>query len=136
LVKIKSMNKFKLSATSKQRLSGVDIRAIDIVELALTISPIDFGIAEFGGLRTISDQQELFKKGLSKCDGIKNVSKHQSGLAFDIFAYKDNKASWDKYDLTLCATAILQTASQLGYKLEWGGLWHSWQDLPHFQLSD
>lgn len=127
---------FKLGTRSRERLSGVDSRLIEVVELALTISPIDFGIPEYGGLRTVEDQQKLFNAvpPLSKCDGITNPSYHQTGRAFDIFAYVDGKASWDELHLTTCAAAIMQAANTLGVPLEWGGLWTGFKDTPHFQL--
>ena len=130
------MKKFKLSGTSKSRLNSVNPKILEIIDLALSISRMDFGIPEHGGLRTTEEQNILYYKGLSKCDGKENISKHQSGEAFDIFAYKNGKASWDKNDLTLCAAAILQAASILGYGLEWGGNWKTWQDYPHFQLKE
>ncbi len=35
--------------------------------------------------RSTEEQARLFAAGLSKCDGVKIVSKHQSGLAADIY---------------------------------------------------
>jgi peptidoglycan L-alanyl-D-glutamate endopeptidase CwlK len=130
-----STNMFKLSKSSTERLHGTDPRIMEIVQLALTISPVDFGIPEHGGFRSASTQNELFTKGVSKCDGVKDLSKHQSGLAFDIYAYADGKANWNTTDLTRVAAAILQAASVLKYPLEWGGHWKSWKDMPHFQLQ-
>ena len=128
---------FKLGKRSRDRLVGVDPRLVEVVELALTISPIDFGIPEYGGYRTVKDQQKLFNAvpPLSKCDGVKNPSYHQTGRAFDIFAYVDGKASWDESHLTTCAAAIMQAASILGVSLEWGGFWTGFKDMPHFQLT-
>ncbi len=132
------MMTFKLSARSQERLNGVDNRIFSIVELALTISPIDFGIPEHGGFRTAAEQRNLFKssRSITKCDGIEIKSEHQSGLAFDIYAYVDGKASWDRTHLTQVAAALLQAAALLGYPLTWGGNWKSWQDMPHFQLEE
>lgn len=127
---------FKLSRKSQLRLVGVDPRIIKIIELALTISVVDFGIPQYGGLRDTGTQLQLFRKKLSKCDGINNKSCHQSGLAFDVYAYVDGKASWDSYHLTQVAAAILQAASMLSYSLEWGGLFKNFLDMPHFQLKD
>lgn len=127
---------FKLSARSQERLKGVDKRIFAIIDLALTFTHVDFGIPKHGGLRTAADQRNLFKAGSTKCDGIEIKSEHQSGLAFDIYAYVDGKASWDRYHLTQVAAAILQSAAMLGYPLTWGGNWKSWQDMPHFQLEE
>ncbi len=126
---------FKLSKRSTKRLQGTDPRISEIVQLALTITRVDFGIPEYGGMRSMTAQNLMFTKGLSKCDGVELLSKHQSGTAFDVFAYVDGKASWDSNDMTRVAAAILQAASILRYPLEWGGHWKLWQDMPHFQLK-
>ena len=128
------MNKF--SKTSLARRSGVDGRLVEISDLAIKICPIDFGIPGDGGIRTPERQQELFNEGLSKCDGFKNKSFHQTGLALDVYAYVDGAASWDTEHLAVVAVAMMQAANELGYKLEWGGLWTGFQDMPHFQLTE
>ena len=127
---------FQLGTNSMKNMEGIDDRLIDIAELAITLSPIDFGIPSSGGFRSTQDQAELYTSGKSKCDGTTNKSYHQTGKALDVFAYVDGKASWDALYLTTIATAMLQSASQLGIELQWGGLWRSWQDLPHFQIKD
>jgi len=127
---------FKLGKNSINNLVGVDGRLIDIADLAITISPIDFGIPSTGGLRTTDQQAKLFADGVSKTDGVNNKSYHQSGKAVDLYAYVDGKASWDKLHLSVCAAAMLQASAQLGYELKWGGLWKSWQDYPHFEIKD
>lgn len=127
---------FKLGTRSKERLQGVDPRLIEIIKLALTISAIDFSIPKYGGYRDAATQRQLFQKKVSKCDGIELKSKHQSGLAFDMCAYVDGQASWDRYHLTQAAAAILQAAGMLGYELHWGGLFKSWKDFPHFELKE
>lgn len=128
---------FVLGTRSRSRLQGVDKRLIDVIELALTISLIDFGIPADGGVRTTERQHELFKDGKSKLDGFNRKSKHQTGKAFDVFAYVDGKASWDHLHLTHVATAILAAASRLGVPLRWGGHFrpNGW-DMPHFELVD
>lgn len=127
---------FKLSTASKIRLDGVNHRLVAVINLALTISLIDFGIPADGGLRTAERQNELFEAGASKLDGCNKKSRHQSGNAFDVFAYVDGKASWDEYHLTHIATAILSAASQLGVPLKWGGHWRNFKDMPHFELAE
>lgn len=125
---------FKLSERSKQRRKGVDSRLIEISDLAIQITVIDFGHPADAGLRTAERQKELFDQKSSKCDGYENLSYHQSGKALDFYAYVDGKASWEKEHLAMVACAFLQAASILGYRLEWGGLW-PW-DMPHVQLWD
>ena len=65
---------YKLSEASKERLEGVDSRLLEIIDLALTISKIDFGIPRDGGIRTPEQQNKLFNDGLSKCDGYEKKS--------------------------------------------------------------
>lgn len=126
---------FKLGKNSRKNLYGVDADLFQVVELALTISKVDFGIPQYGGVRTAEEQQTLYKAGKSTLDGFLKESNHQSGRAFDVFAYVDGKASWDKYHLHQVATAVLAAASQLGVKLAWGGHWSSFSDLPHFEKA-
>lgn len=126
---------FRLGQNSLNNRAGVDPRLIEITDLAIQLSNIDFGIPSTGGLRTIEDQIALFTAGKSKCDGRTNKSYHQTGLAIDLYAYVDGKASWDHLHLTHIATSMLQASAVLGHKLKWGGLWDSWQDMPHFELE-
>lgn len=115
-------------------MAGVDPRLIEICNLALGISKVDFGIPSTGGLRTPEQQFELYKQGKSKCDGYERESYHQTGKALDFYAY-DKGASWDEMKLAMVATAFLQAASQLGYPLVWGGNFKSFKDFPHVELG-
>jgi peptidoglycan LD-endopeptidase CwlK len=125
---------FSLSEKSRNNMRGVDQRLIKIAEMAITITAVDFGIPADGGIRTADRQFELFQDGKSKCDGFNKKSEHQTGLALDFYAFVDGKASWEKEHLAMVAAAFLQSASMLGYKLNWGGLWKGFVDMPHVQL--
>lgn len=126
---------FTLSHNSKKNREGVDPRLIEISDLAITITQIDFGIPSDGGVRTAVRQRQLFDEGKSKADGYDRLSKHQSAKALDFYAYVDGKASWDTEHLAMVATAFLQAASQLGFQIKWGGLWSGFKDMPHIQLN-
>ena len=115
---------------------GVNYKLQEIAYLAIEITTVDFGVPSDGGFRTESQQKRLFDANLSQLNGVDKRSKHQDGDALDFFAYVDHKASWKPEHLALVACAMLQAASQLGYKIEWGGLWKSFQDMPHIQLSE
>ena len=130
------MSGFKLSRRSKERRDGVDPRLIEICDLALSISIIDFGIPAYGGVRTDEEQFALFQAGKSMCDGTDKRSNHQDATALDFYAYVDGRASWDEGHLALVAAAFLQAAAMLGYKLQWGGLWSGFRDMPHVQLLE
>lgn len=125
---------FKLSTNSKRNREGIDARLIEISDLAIQITVIDFGHPSDAGLRTSIRQNELFLDGKSKADGYNKLSYHQSGKALDFYAFVNGQASWQECHLAMVAAAHLQAASILGYKLKWGGLWKNFKDYPHVQL--
>lgn len=131
---------YQFSQKSLQRLNGVDVQLQELMKRAIAISPIDFGIPQFGGLRTAEDQKDLYEKGLSKCDGYRIKSRHQSGKAVDVYAFVNGKASWDKVHLAVIAGVILGEAKRMQIDMVWGGTFGSkmfkgW-DMPHFELKD
>lgn len=127
---------FYLSQRSIKNRSTVDPRLIEISDLAITLTRVDFGHGEHSGKRTEEEQHALYIADASKCDGYCNRSFHQSGLALDFYAYVDGAASWEEEHLAQVAAAFLQAANMLGYKLEWGGLWKTRLDMPHVQLAN
>ncbi len=138
---------FKLSPRSKRHREGIDPRLIEIDDLAIKLTLVDFGHGSVAGKRTAPVQNGLFKKGKSKADGYNKLSKHQLGKALDFYAYVNNSTSWEHEHLTMVACAYFQAASILGYKIKWGGLWKSknpvikngvpygW-DCPHIELVE
>ena len=145
---------YKLSKRSKERLNGVHPLIVTIIEKAISAPdcPDDFGIPQYGGLRSVEDQQELYAKGrtdfsthtkpVTYTDGIKKRSNHQAqddgfGYAFDVYIYdhKTKRASWNVQRLEKLAKHLIKIASLNGLKLEWGGHWKSFKDYPHFQLK-
>ena len=126
---------FSLSQRSIQNLSGINMDLRRIVDRAIQITKIDFGIPETGGWRDSEMQNWLFKSGKSMCDGYEKLSNHQKGEAVDFFAYVDGKASWEPEHLAQVACAFLQAANELGIKLKWGGLFNSFIDMPHVELA-
>jgi peptidoglycan L-alanyl-D-glutamate endopeptidase CwlK len=135
------MKPYKLSKTSRERLNGIKPILIEIIEEAIKTSPIDFGIPQDGGLRTAHRQNAMYAQGrtdltrpkITNADGHKKLSRHQSGEAFDIYAFVDGKASWDITHLTTIARHLQAVAKSKGVELEWGGDWKM-RDLPHLQL--
>lgn len=79
--------------------------------------------------RGVETQKALFEAGKSKCDGIKKMSKHQSGLAMDIYFIdkRTGDLSWNR-----------------NRYLFWHDVWHKeyggrkmikW-DMPHFEYKE
>lgn len=147
-----------LSKRSVNRLVGIEKFQIDVLTTGIVDSPWDFGIPQYGGLRTSNDQKELYaigrtvevgRKPVTWKDGVIKKSKHQMrengvGWAFDIYIYDHdkNRASWNEDKLTEVAVHLLKVSQKLaeeneeykGFVLEWGGNFKKWKDLPHFQL--
>ena len=136
------MYNYYLSNNSKSKLDTTHHDLQMVIYEAITNSPIDFGVSS--GLRTADEQNVLYNKGLSKCDGFIKKSNHQDGLAVDIYAYVGGKASYDIKHLCVIAGHIIGTAKRLGVEVRCGGDWDGdWdfddQDLidwPHFELVD
>jgi peptidoglycan L-alanyl-D-glutamate endopeptidase CwlK len=126
---------FKFSPRSLRHMEGVNDKLIQIANLALELSPIDFGIPDTGGVRSAPIQNALYLNQKSKADGYKKRSKHQDGEALDFFAYVDGNASWEECHLTTVACAFLQAANTLGFRIEWGGYFSTIHDGCHIQLA-
>ena len=140
------MGDFALSAASKRNREGIDPRLIEISDLAIKLTLVDFGHGPDSGLRQPERQHALYLEGKSRADGYDKKSRHQFGKALDFFAFVDGAASWEPEHLTMVATAFLQAASVLGYRVNWGGLWpqkqppatgiHYGWDMPHIELLE
>jgi peptidoglycan L-alanyl-D-glutamate endopeptidase CwlK len=118
----------KLSKTSIKRLQGVHPDLVKVVLRAAEITGQPFQVTE--GLRTLSRQRELVRRGASKTMN----SRHLSGHAVDVVAMIGGRVSWEVPLYYRIADAMKEAARELGVPLEWGGDWHSFFDGPHFQL--
>jgi len=121
----------------------------------------DFSILE--GIRTTVRQQELFKNGRSKLDGINKKSKHQGrkdkdgnivSFAVDIMPYKKNTNAFEDTEdarkrfyflagIMFSVTQRLLKKGKISHNIRWGGDWQmdmvyntksEFVDLPHFEL--
>jgi peptidoglycan LD-endopeptidase CwlK len=129
---------FKFSKKSLSVLSTVNEPLQTLCKLSISRSPVDFGIPVSGGKRTAEQQNELFKQGVSKLDGYKKLSNHQTGNAIDIFAWTNGKVSYEEHYYFLIAGIFYACASELGLKIRWGGEFGSKEfkgwDKPHFEI--
>ena len=129
---------FKFSKRSLKNLNTVDSKLQLLANEVLKTTPYDFAITE--GLRTVERQQELFKQNTSnkiitKCDGIKNKSKHQLGKAIDIMVYDEHGVgTWEEKYYKEVALIFKQKAKELNINISWGGDWKSFKDYPHFEI--
>lgn len=151
------MANFKLSKNSKKNLRGVREGIKVLVKRVLEKSEQDFGIPRYGGLRTPQEQNNLFhqRPKVTNIDGFKRKSYHQTGNAFDIFAYHEHdgkkKACWECKEIYEYLANLFKEEFELmkqeQYSLEldncwfeedeniyWGGDWIRFKDLPHFEI--
>ena len=127
---------YKLSNRSLSNISEIEDILIMIIQEGIKNSPYDFGIPSTGGFRTAEEQYLLFQKGASKCDGYEKKSYHQTGKAFDIYAYVDGKATWEaKYYEPIARHLQSIAKDKFGIELTWGGDWKKFVDMPHFQIK-
>lgn len=107
----------------------------------------DFSVLE--AYRTTGRQQELFRIGQSKIDGLTQKSKHnyKPSKAVDLMPWPqvvNGIDIWqDKFRWNLFGGLVLGTARSMGIGIRWGGDWdgdfsnadQSFHDLPHFELA-
>ena len=108
---------FKLSQRSLDRLDGVDEQLVGVVNRAISITKVDFGV--ICGLRTEAEQKELVASGASQT----MKSKHLEGNAVDLMAYVGSRASWELNLYDEIADAMAESALSLGVKMRWGAAW-------------
>ena len=111
------MSNFKLSQRSRKNLSGVKQPLIDVVELAIQLTEVDFGVIE--GVRTQERQKQLVDAGASQTMN----SKHLIGDAVDVMAYVGSRGSWESTLYPVIADAFKEASQTLDVSIRWGGAW-------------
>lgn len=125
---------FKLSKRSKDNLYGVHPDLVAVVERAIQITSIDFGVSE--GLRTLQRQKLMVAEGKSKTIHSKHLPQ-ADGLshAVDLYVLVNGRASWDHKYFRLAIQAMMTAAIELDVQIKAGGLWRDFLDSPHFELN-
>lgn len=122
----------RASRRTLNNLTGVHFKLAAVVGYTLAISEEDFFVNE--GLRTAEKQQEYFKKGASKLDGINKKSNHQLGRAVDVYYTGWKNTDKDNTRWLTLIEAFRTAGKQLGIKLIFGYDW-GW-DKPHIELGE
>lgn len=124
---------FKLSKKSLDRLSGVHHDLVAVVKRAIEISQVDFAVLE--GVRTVERQRALKEAGASQTMNSRHIPGADGfGKAVDLGAIIDGQVRWDWPLYHRIADAMFASAKECNIPIEWGGLWTSFKDGPHFQL--
>lgn len=108
---------FRLSQRSLDRLDGVNEQLVGVVNRAISITKVDFGV--ICGLRTEAEQRALVESGASQT----MKSKHLEGKAVDLMAYVGPRGSWELNLYDDIADAMAESALSLGVKIRWGAAW-------------
>jgi len=119
---------FKLSNRSTGRLEGINPDLIEVVNTAITLTKVDFGVT--CGMRTVEEQEVLVASGASQT----MASKHITGHAVDLVAYIGSDITWalNKYDEL--ADAMSESAKLHNVALKWGAAW-SVGDISKYKCS-
>lgn len=140
---------------SEQSLNRLNTCHQDIIEICKElIQMYDFSVLE--GHRTLKEQQEHYKAGRSKIDGVNQKSKHQSypSMAIDIMPYAEGTNAFSGKELDerrfYMMMGMVKAISEILYKegkithrvrfgLDWDGddtfTDQTFHDMPHFELK-
>lgn len=126
---------FKLSTRSKDNLKGVHPYLVKVVERAIEITELDFGVS--CGLRTEAEQYQLFKDGSSMTLNSKHLPQSDTwGHAVDLFVLVNGEVTWEHKHFRKVIQAMFTAAIELSVNIKAGGLWRDFLDSPHFELDD
>lgn len=116
---------------SQKRLSGVDPRLVEVLNLTRQRTGIPFEVTE--GMRDADRQKQLVAAGKSQTMN----SRHLHGNATDIHIKNpDGSVNWDFEAYRPIADEAKKVAAELGYNdFVWGGDWKSLKDGVHFQIG-
>ncbi|MBA87718.1 MAG: hypothetical protein CMB16_00420 [Euryarchaeota archaeon] len=109
---------FNLSDRSLSRLEGVNDDLVKVVKYAIEVTTVDFGV--ICGMRTIEEQEELFKSGASQT----MKSKHLEGNAVDLMAYINGRGTWELNVYDEVAEAMRLSAIEHDIPIRWGACWN------------
>lgn len=135
-----------ISPRSEKNLASVNPELGNVVRQALMAAPAWLDFVVIAGRRTAEEQRELWKKGrdsegnivdrdavVTFKDGVHKRSRHQSGEAVDIVAWKDGSITWDACENEKRAAYIVGFAEAHGIQLDGGVRW-GW-DAGHLEIA-
>tara|TARA_Y100001980_G_C14282122_1_gene116218 strand:- start:17 stop:484 length:468 start_codon:yes stop_codon:yes gene_type:complete len=113
---------FKLSTRSKNNLVGVHPDMIAVVERAIELTKVDFGVTY--GVRSLAEQERLVASGRSQTMKSKHLIQ-DSGYshAVDVVAYDGSDVVWEINVYDDICDAFKQAAEEKGVAVKWGAAW-------------
>ncbi len=128
---------FKFGKRSEQNVKGVHPDLIRVARTALKYTKYDFGI-NGSSVRTLAEQRKLVADGKSKTMNSRHIPENQDcGLscAVDVNVYVNGAITWKIKYFRKVMQAFVTAAIEEGVQIELGGLWESFVDGPHIQLT-
>lgn len=113
---------FAFGAHSRSELEGVHEHLVEIVELSIHTTPVDFMVHD--GTRTKEEQVQLVEAGASftlKSMHLPGVD--GKGRAVDLVPFIAGKPRWDWAPIFVIAATMRESALALGHDIRWGGAW-------------
>ena len=113
---------FKLSTRSKNKLEGVHPDMVAVVERAIELTKVDFGVTY--GVRSLAEQEKLVASGRSQTMKSKHLIQ-DSGYshAVDVVAYDGSDVVWEINVYDDICDAFKQAAEEKGVAVKWGAAW-------------
>ena len=113
---------FKLSSRSKKKLDGVHPDMVAVVERAIELTDVDFGVTY--GVRTLAEQKKLVASGRAQTMKSKHLIQ-DSGYshAVDVVAYDGKDVVWEINVYDNICDAFKQAAIEKGVAVKWGAAW-------------
>ena len=113
---------FRLSQRSMDRLEGVHPAMTAVVERAIQLTDIDFGVTQ--GVRTLDEQKANVAAGRSQTMQSKHLLQ-QTGFshAVDVVAYVGPDVSWELNLYDNICDAFKQAAEETETSVKWGAAW-------------
>ena len=113
---------FKLSTRSKNKLEGVHPDMVAVVERAIELTKVDFGVTY--GVRSLAEQEKLVASGRSQTMKSKHLIQ-DSGYshAVDVVAYDGSDVVWEINVYDDICDAFKQAEIEKGVAVKWGAAW-------------
>lgn len=113
---------FALGAKSLGNLKGVHPKLVALVKEAILHTTQDFMVHD--GTRTVAEQRENVRKGVSKTMNSKHIIEADGyGHAVDLVPVVNGQPVWDWPRIYAIAEAMERAADGHQVELIWGGVW-------------
>jgi peptidoglycan L-alanyl-D-glutamate endopeptidase CwlK len=113
---------FRLSQRSMDRLEGVHPHMTAVVERAIQLTGVDFGVTQ--GVRTLDEQKANVAAGRSQTMASKHLLQDDGfSHAVDVVAYVGSDISWELNVYDDICDAFKEAAKEVGCSIKWGAAW-------------